>query len=73
MRHSRRFWCVALGGLTALNLWFAFNKIPGDSLSENFREVFGTDTPEGRLRFVGAYVGFSAWFIPHIIKKIKED
>lgn len=39
----------------------------GATLSETTRAVFRTNTPEGRIAFVGFWSVLTVWFVPHII------
>lgn len=73
MRHPVLVWIAGIGALVALDIWADRNDTPGDSLSEVVRQVYRTETPMGRVRFIGSWAFLTSWFIPHIIKKIKED
>lgn len=39
-----------------------------ETLSCYTRSRFRTDTREGKIAFLGGYLVFSAWYIPHIIR-----
>lgn len=44
----------------------------GYTLSEVTRALFHTSHPVGKAVFLVGYVGFSAWFVPHIVNKASE-
>lgn len=52
--------------------WGLRAPVPGYTLSEVIRDVFRTHERAGKAIFVGGYVGFSAWFVPHIAAKAIE-
>lgn len=60
-------WGAILGGALAWELRTVFNRQLGDTLSERLRVWFRTHTKPGKAAFTIAWLGFSAWFIPHII------
>jgi hypothetical protein len=60
-------WGSILGGAFAVEMWAVFNKKLGDTLSERVRVWFRTNTRPGKAVFVLAWLGLTAWFIPHII------
>ncbi|MFI9052541.1 hypothetical protein [Streptomyces sp. NPDC053427] len=61
-------WAVwtALFGL--FETWALINKKDGDTLSENTRKLFRTRTSKaGRAIFAVGWMGFSGWFLLHIL------
>ncbi|MEL3944511.1 hypothetical protein [Streptomyces sp. LNU-CPARS28] len=56
---------LAVGAL--VELWALRNAQPGDTLSERVRTWFRTHTRPGRAVFAAAWLGFSAWFLVHIV------
>lgn len=60
-------WGTILGGALAVELRAVFNDKLGDTLSERVRVWFHTNTRTGKAVFVIAWLGLTAWFIPHII------
>ncbi|THA72547.1 hypothetical protein E6R60_26835 [Streptomyces sp. A0642] len=60
-------WGVILGAAFAYEMYGVFNKTSGDTLSERVRAWFRTSTRGGKAAFVIAWLGLTAWFIPHII------
>lgn len=48
--------------------WTIKNAITGDTLSERTRAWFYTKTPWGRVFFSTFWIGFSGWFLVHILK-----
>lgn len=68
-----RVWgSLGAAGLT-YEAYGLFGGVEGDTLSERLREWFHTDHPLGKVAFVGAYAGFSAWFLPHIVCRRSGD
>lgn len=65
-------WSTAIGALAAYDVWCTTNDIEGDSLSECIRTTLRTDTPQGQALFVLGWSALSAWFIPHIIRKVES-
>lgn len=61
------------GGLLAAGLAYEtyglLGGVEGDTLSEVTRATFHTEHPLGKAAFLGLYLGFSAWFVPHIVIK----
>lgn len=43
------------------------------TLSHATRIVFHTDTRSGKLGFCTAWLALSAWYVPHVIRKIVDD
>ncbi|WP_428957910.1 hypothetical protein [Streptomyces sp. cg35] len=60
-------WGAILGGAFAYEMYGVFNKTDGDTLSERTRDWFHTSSRPGKAVFVAAWLGLTAWFIPHII------
>jgi hypothetical protein len=60
-------WGTILGGALAWELRCVFNGKLGDTLSERIRVWFRTNTRPGKAAFVLAWLGLTAWFIPHIL------
>lgn len=59
------------GGLllagAAVEAWALHTARSGDTLSETTRRAFRVNTRTGRIVFGAAWVGFSAWFLTHIL------
>lgn len=60
-------WGAILGTAFAYEMYGVFNKVDGDTLSERVRAWFHTSTRPGKAAFVIAWLGLTAWFIPHIV------
>ncbi|PPS89441.1 hypothetical protein [Streptomyces sp. MH60] len=60
-------WGVLLGAAFAYEMYGVFNKVEGDTLSERTRDWFRTKSTPGKVVFTAAWLGLTAWFIPHII------
>jgi len=60
-------WGTILGTALAYELYGVFNQADGDTLSERTRAWFHTNTKSGKAVFVLAWLGLTAWFVPHII------
>jgi hypothetical protein len=60
-------WGAILGTAFAYEMYGVFNGKLGDTLSERVRTWFHTSTRPGKAAFVIAWLGLTAWFIPHII------
>jgi hypothetical protein len=60
-------WGAVLGTAFAYEMYGVFNGREGDTLSEQVRAWFHTSTRPGKAAFVIAWLGLTAWFIPHII------
>lgn len=61
-------WGAAIGALAAADL-YCDSRRNDSTLSACTRVVFRTDTTLGKAAFTAAWLGFSAWVIPHIIKE----
>lgn len=69
------YWAVwvlglVLAGFAVPEAHALFNKQSGDTLSENTRRWFRTDTPGGGWTFAGVWVTLLAvwlWFLGHIL------
>ncbi|HEY1177475.1 MAG TPA: hypothetical protein VGF17_15060 [Phytomonospora sp.] len=65
---------VVWGGLLAAGVAYEtyglFGDVEGDTLSEVTRALFRTSHPVGKAVFLAGYVGFSSWFVPHIVCKV---
>lgn len=59
------------GGVAALVLFLEmvgiFGKTKDDTISEQTRKWFKTETPLGAAGFTVAWLGFAAWFLYHIV------
>ena len=66
-------WLGLVGGPIAFDVWAARNDITGDSLSECVRAGLHTETPAGKVAFVAGWTALSAWFIPHILRRVNEE
>ncbi|MFE6000269.1 hypothetical protein ACFQ6C_25970 [Streptomyces sp. NPDC056454] len=60
-------WGAVLGAAFVYEMYGVLNKTDGDTLSERIRVWFRTSTRGGKAAFVVAWLGLTAWFIPHII------
>jgi hypothetical protein len=60
-------WGTILGAAFAYEMYGVFNGREGDTLSERIRTWFHTSSRPGKAVFVVAWLGLTAWFIPHII------
>lgn len=67
------FWASAITALGLFDYWAAKNTIKGDSLSECTRAAFCTHTNAGRIAFVLAWGGLTAWFVPHILRAVDDN
>lgn len=73
MRRPIAVWVSGIGALAALDIWCAFNKTPGDSLSECARQAYRVDCLGGKVAFCLSWAALTAWLIPHIIRKKMEN
>lgn len=73
MKHPARFWVGSIGILGLIDLWADRNDIEGDTFSEFNRNLFGTDTTAGKVRFCAAWGLLTVWFVPHIIRGAKRS
>jgi len=62
-----RGWLAACAGLGAADAVCDANGWP--TFSDLTRRVFRTDTPAGRVVFIGAFCVFAYWFPAHILKE----
>jgi len=62
-------WGALFAAGFAYEAYGLYGGVEGDTLSEVTREVFRTSHPIGKAAFLGCYLGFSAWFLPHIAVK----
>ena len=70
---GRLVWGVLVGiGLT-VEAWGIFHPGAEDTLSEFTRWAFATDTTAGKWIFGAAWVGFAAWFLPHIVGAARKS
>lgn len=60
-------WGAILGTAFVYEMYGVFNKTDGDTLSERVREWFHTKSTPGKVVFTVAWLGLTAWFIPHIV------
>lgn len=62
---------IAWGGIllvgAAYETYALLTHKDGDTLSERTRSWFRTRTKPGKIVFAGSWIGFSAWFLFHII------
>ena len=65
----RLIWGGALGALAAYDLICDRGDPDGDTLSEVTRDLFGTHTTAGRIRFIAATLGAAAWWLWHILRR----
>lgn len=65
----RVMWGGILGALIALDLYCDRDAVVGNTFSEVTRDVFKVHTPAGRVAFVGAWGGLTAWYLPHILRR----
>jgi len=52
---------------TAVEVWALRNGREGDTLSERIRAWFRVDTRTGKVVFTVGWVGFSVWFLSHVL------
>lgn len=67
------FWFGTLGALGLFDFWCARNATVGDSLSECTRAALRTHTWPGRVAFVLAWGGLTAWIVPHILRVVDDN
>ena len=60
-------WGSILGAGFLYEAYALFSKKGGDTLSERTRAWFKTSTKPGKVIFGLAWVGFSLWFLVHIL------
>lgn len=60
-------WGGILGTAFVYEMYGVFNKVEGDTLSERTRDWFRTKSTPGKIVFTAAWLGLTAWFIPHIV------
>ncbi|MET7363238.1 hypothetical protein ABZS76_33040 [Streptomyces sp. NPDC005562] len=60
-------WGLILSAAFAYEMYGVFNKVDGDTLSERVRVWFHTSARPGKAAFVLAWLGLTAWFVPHIV------
>ena len=65
MRRPAIFWGASVGALVAVDIWAHVNATDGDTLSEQIRAVYRTDTAPGRVALVVSWAVLTAWAIPH--------
>lgn len=67
MTKSDTVWCSLIIAGTAYETYTLHAKRDSDTLSETTRRTFHTRTRVGRYAFAATWVGFSAWWIRHIL------
>ena len=67
------FWAATITSLAVFDYWAAKNATTGDSLSECARAAFRTHTTPGRIGFVLAWGGLTAWLVPHILRAVDNN
>ncbi|MFD9248398.1 hypothetical protein [Streptomyces bottropensis] len=61
-------WSAWTAVFALFETWALINKRDGDTLSENTRRLFRIRTSKtGRAIFTVGWVGFSGWFLLHIL------
>lgn len=68
MSRPHTIWAAGIGSLVVLDVALD-RRHDGSTLSEVTRLVYRTETPLGRCAFVASWVGLSAWFVPHILRR----
>lgn len=68
MHRGTVIWAAGIGPLIVLDA--VLDRRDTDStLSAATRYIYRTETPLGRCAFVASWLGLSAWFVPHILKR----
>lgn len=67
MSAGRIAWGAVLLVAGALEAYGVANPGKDDTLSEFTRWAFQVDHPAGRLIFIAVWLGFSGWFLRHIV------
>lgn len=68
----RLVWGALAGAGIAYEAWALRDPREGYTLSEVTRALFRVEHPAGKAAFLAGYVGFSAWFVPHIVRVARE-
>jgi hypothetical protein len=68
MDKSDAVWAGLIAAGTAYETYTLHAKQQNATLSETTRRTFHTRTRVGRYVFTAAWVGFSAWWIRHILE-----
>lgn len=61
----RIVWGALIAIPVALDLWAHRNNTDGDTLSEQVRAIYRTDTASGRVALCLSWAALTAWVIPH--------
>lgn len=69
---AKMVWSSLFAAGLAYEAWALRAPKDGYTLSEVIREVFRVNEKAGKAIFLGGYVGFSAWFVPHIAARAIE-
>jgi hypothetical protein len=72
MRRPLAVWASCIGALVALDVW-CDRRRDDSTLSCQVRRLFRTDHKTGRLAFIAAWAGLTAWFVPHVCRSITSD
>lgn len=70
--NARTLWATVLGTAAVLDIACDRRK-DGSTLSNVTRQTFHTDTNVGRVAFVGAWLGLTTWFVPHILDPLRQS
>jgi hypothetical protein len=71
MRRPLLVWASCIGALVVLDVW-CDRRRDDWTLSCQVRRLFHTDHKAGRLTFIAAWAGLTAWFVPHVCRRIAD-
>jgi hypothetical protein len=71
MRRPLETWASCIGALVALDIW-CDRRRNNSTLSCQLRRIFHTDRKSGRLAFIAAWAGLTAFIVPHICRRISN-
>lgn len=72
-RSWTKAWALVIAGATVAEFRALRAKRNECTLSYATRIVFRTDTRSGRLGFSLAWLAFSAWWVPHVLRRMSDD
>lgn len=72
MRAPGLLWAGVLGSAALLDK-ICDLQADQSTLSAQTRRAFRTHTPAGRAAFVAAWLGLTAWFVPHILDPLRQS
>lgn len=70
MSRPELIWAAGIGSLVVLDLALD-QRHDGSTLSETTRLIYHTDTPLGRVAFIGSWIALSTWLLPHICRRVE--